>query len=813
MTNVRAWGKAFAVIAFAAFTSVWAQPTPSEAPVRLRFVCWDGDEAAQALKSELKRFEAAHPNIKVKFEANNYSNYFEKLLTQFAADVAPDVVMIDPANFQRFSRRGALLPLNQFFDQAPDDVAPRFDINTYYPSIVDAHSLDGNLYVLPRDIAPIAVVYFNKRMFREIGLEQPPADWSWDFEPRPELGNRDFLTLLKRFQKVNDVGKVVQWGYVPGWQDLLTDLFVFGQGARYTDDPKDPKKMLFDDPRVMRAFQFSADLTLKDRLMPSSFDQAGTNARQMFTQQRVAMFHSGIWETPQLRKELNQETDPKKPPRYTFEWNIAIAPAYADGTRAYPTGGSGYGIMAKTRHPKEAWLLTQWMAGGPGMLAMARAGIAQPAIKPLALAEPWIPGPNTPIDQQVPANRIITDQAEAYVVFAPTGLLWNEVNSIARQPVGTVYTGDAQAKDVLPASNRIAQDRLDTLRREMNLPAFNWPLGAAVGLAIGAALIYWVYRPEFGKHRSVRERRENWAGYLFILPWLLGVLFFTAGPMIFSLLMSVSDWDIITPARFRGFGNYAEAFTIDPTFWVSLRVTLLYTLISVPAGIVIALALALLLNTKVRGIALWRTCYYIPAMASPIAGSLIWLKLFQPEGGLLNSLIFGPEGKGGIPFLQSLFAPLVGANGQINWLQNEKTALGSFIFMSIFGAGGGMVILLAALQGVPQYFYEAATLDGAGPWKRFRNVTVPLISPALFFSLITGFIGSFQVFTNAYQMTQGGPNNATMFFMLHTYNNAFRILRMGYASALAWVLFFVVLIFTIIQLQGNRYVHYEGAER
>lgn len=779
----------------------------SLADVTIRFTVWDGDEASKVLKEEIGRFEKANPGIKVKYERNDYATYFEKLLTQFAAGVAPDVAMMDPNNFQRFSKRGAVLPLNPFFNTAVDKVSPSFDINGYYPSIVKAHSLDGNVYVLPRDIAPMSIIYYNKRLLREIGLEKPPEDWTWDYVPHPEKGNSDFLTLLKNLQKKRADGKVTGWGYVPGWQDLLTDWAVYSTGAYYCDDAANPTKVYFDDPRVIKAFQFSADLTLKDKLAPSSFDQAGTNARQMFTQQKVAMYHTGIWDTPQLRTEI--------PPvsKGGFEWDIAMAPAWAGGIRSYPTGGSGYSIMAKTAHPKEAWLLTQWMAGGPGMLAMAKAGIAQPAIKKIALQEPWIPGPNTPADQQVPQNRIITDTSEPFVKFAPTGLLWSEINTIARQPAGTIYTGDAKAADVLPRSNKIAQDRLDTLLKEQNLPEFNWVVGGAVGLVLSAILIGWVYWPERGIKRTLRQKQENRAGYIFILPWLIGVVVFTAGPMIFSLLMSVSEWDIIRPARFRGLGNYQEMASVDPTFWTSLRVTLVYTLVSVPIGMVIALSLALLLNLKVKGIAIWRTCYYIPAMASPIAGSLIWLKLFQPEGGLLNAVLFGADGKSGIPFMRDVFAPLIGANGQINWLQNEKTALGSFIFMSVFGAGGGMVILLAALQGVPQYYYEAATLDGAGPWRRFRNVTVPLISPSLFFTMITGFIGTFQVFSNAYQMTQGGPNNATMFLVLHTYNNAFKLLRMGYAASLAWVLFGVILIFTVIQLQSNRFVHYEGSER
>lgn len=768
-------------------------------PVQLRFTVWDGDVSFRVLQNEIREFEKQHPNIKIKFERADYAQYFDKLLTQYAAGVAPDVVMMDPANFQRFALRGALLKLNQFYDTVPG-----FDIKSYYPSIVKAHSLGEDLYVLPRDIAPISIVYYNKKMFREAGVPYPDGKWTWSYQERPELGNRDFLTVVRKFQRKNERGKVTQWGYVPGWNGLFVDMLFFSTGGRYTDNPEVPTKVLFDDPRLIRAYQFTADLTLKHGLIPSSFDQAGTNSRQMFTQQKVAMYHSGIWDTPQLRDEV------KPLDQGGFDWDIAIAPAYEDGTRAYPTGGSGYGITASTKHPREAWLFTQWMAGKPGMMAMAKAGIAQPAIRELALQEPWIPGPNTPAEQQIPQNRIITDTSEPYVVFAPTGILWPEVSNMARQPEALIFNGDSTAEKELPKSSAIAQNRLDTLRRELSLPPFNWNLALGAGIAIFAALIAWVYWPERKIRRTSRQKQESRIAYLFIAPWIIGMLVFTAGPMILSLLMSFTEWDIITPARARGVGNYVEAGVIDPVFWKSITVTLLYTIISVPLGVIMSLALALLLNTKVKGMPLWRTCYYIPAMASPIATALIWLKLFQPEGGLLNAVIFGPDGTGGLPLLRQFLEPLAGANGQINWLQNERTALPALIFMSIFGAGGGMVILLAGLQGVPQYYYEAATLDGAGPWRKFRNVTVPLISPALFFVLITGFIGSFQVFTQAFQMTQGGPNNATMFFMLHLYNNAFRLLRMGYASALAWVLFFIILIFTIIQLQGNRFVYYEG---
>jgi multiple sugar transport system permease protein len=783
-----------ATAALAAFAS---------ADVNLRFVVWDGDVATQVLREEIGRFEKAHPGIHVKFETVT-TNYQEKLLAQVAAHVAPDVAMMDPANFQRFASRGALLELNPLFRYTPG-----FDLSEYYKNLVDAHSLKGKLYVLPRDIAPCAIVYYNKKLFREAGIPYPDGTWTYDFKERPELKDKDFLWVMHRLTMQKGKELPERWGYAPGWKDLWKEMTFLQMGARVVDNYESPTKLLFDDPRIIRATQFTADLSLKQRWMPSDTEITNvlqSNTRQMFTQQKVAMLQSGIWEVPELRKELKPGT-----PGY-FDWDIAIAPVLAGGKRAYPTGGSGYCILKETLHPREAWLLTQWMAGEPGMMAMARAGIAQPGIRKLALREPWIPGPHTPAEQQVPHNRIITDQAAPYVVFSPTSVYWSEVSGIAGQKNEQVYRGEMTAEAALKETNARAQARLDTLIREQNLPLYNWRWGSLVGLVLIGALGTWIYAPERGKRRSLRQKRDNLAGYLFVLPCLLGMLIFTAGPMVLSLLMSFSEWDIVRPAHWRGLGNYVEAATIDPTFWKALQVTFVYTLVAVPLGVMGSLGLAMLLNTKVKGMPLWRTCYYIPSLASAVASALIWKKVFQVDGGILNSIIYGADGKGNFLGLASLLAPLADSSGRINWLGSEKTALASLIIMSLWGIGGGMVILLAGLQNVPQYLYEAATLDGAGPLKRFRNVTLPMVSPTLFFALVTGFIGSFQVFNSALLMTDGGPNMSTTFFMLHLYKQAFLSLRMGYASALAWVLFFVILIFTVLQLRMSRWVYYEGAK-
>lgn len=210
---------------------------------------------------------------------------------------------------------------------------------------------------------------------------------------------------------------------------------------------------------------------------------------------------------------------------------------------------------------------------------------------------------------------------------------------------------------------------------------------------------------------------------------------------------------------------------------------------------------------------MFRTMFYLPSLASVVATSLVWRKIFQQEGGLLNNLIYGADGRGNLLGVADMLRPLTTHGEPVNWLGSERTALASLIIMSCWGAGAGTLVLLAGLQGISGTYYEAAELDGARVWAKFRRITLPLLTPSLFFVLITGFIGASQVFTQAFVMTQGGPGDSTRFFMLEVYEEAFGNLRMGYASALGWILFLLILIFTSAQLRLNRYVHYEGEAR
>lgn len=284
-------------------------------------------------------------------------------------------------------------------------------------------------------------------------------------------------------------------------------------------------------------------------------------------------------------------------------------------------------------------------------------------------------------------------------------------------------------------------------------------------------------------------------GYLFILPWILGFIIFTAGPMLASLYISFTRWEIVTPSVWVGGAQYVKLFN-DDRFWLSLYNTSYYVFIGVPLHLFFALLAALAVNMNLRGIHLFRTAYYVPSLTPVVANSILWVWIFHPEWGLANA-----------------FLEWIGLEG-LYWLQDPRLAKPALIVMSFWSIGGQMVILLAGLKGIPMELYEAAAIDGANWWSRFWRVTLPLLTPALFFNLIIAIIGAFQVFTQAYIMTEGGPNYSTLFYLLYLFRAAFENFRMGYASAMAWVLFIIVLTFTALQFMlSDRWVFYEGDVR
>ncbi|MCL5994760.1 MAG: sugar ABC transporter permease [Chloroflexi bacterium] len=287
---------------------------------------------------------------------------------------------------------------------------------------------------------------------------------------------------------------------------------------------------------------------------------------------------------------------------------------------------------------------------------------------------------------------------------------------------------------------------------------------------------------------------EDLWGYLFISPWIIGFLIFTLGPMAVSLYYGLTKYEFPLPPRWVGAQNFIDAFTKDTLFRVALGNTAYYVIFSVPLGLAISLFLALLLDRKIAGRALWRTIYYVPSIVPVVVTAFLFGYLFQPEYGLINGMLRS-----------------IGIQGP-RWFNSSDWVKPTLILLALWAAGGAtMIIFLAGLQNIPTELYEAAMVDGAGRWSRFWNITIPMLSPTIFFNLVTGIIGAFKVFTSAYVATAGGPNYASYFFVMHLFNSGFRDLNMGYASALAWILFVIIMVFTLIQLKfARRWVYYES---
>ena len=308
-------------------------------------------------------------------------------------------------------------------------------------------------------------------------------------------------------------------------------------------------------------------------------------------------------------------------------------------------------------------------------------------------------------------------------------------------------------------------------------------------------------RAESGTPRGIHARRRraafkrNLEGWLFASPWIIGFVLWTLGPMVASFVLAFMEWDLVSSPRWVGFNNVRE-MARDVVLLEALKVTTIYSLLSVPLHLVFGMGLAMLLNTKIAGMRFYRTAFYLPSVLSGVAVALLWRWLFSSEFGLFNILLsyFGVRGP--------------------SWLGDERWALPSLVLMSLWGVGAGTIIYLAGLQGIPADLYEAAEVDGARGWARFRHITLPLMTPVLFFQLIVGIISALQIFTPALVMTNGGPNNATNFVLLYLYRNAFQYFRMGYASAIAWVLFLYILVLTLIVFRSSAlWVHYQGEKR
>lgn len=296
------------------------------------------------------------------------------------------------------------------------------------------------------------------------------------------------------------------------------------------------------------------------------------------------------------------------------------------------------------------------------------------------------------------------------------------------------------------------------------------------------------------RNLSGSRRREALMGYLFISPWLIGFIVFFAGPIIASLILSFTRWNIVGDPIWVGLDNYQTIFMEDLRFKKAVEVTLTYSVFYLPLEVICGIGLAVLMNQKLRGIGIFRTLFYMPSVVPQVAAALVWVWMLNQRYGVINTLL-----------------NQVGVDGP-NWLGSPYYVLPSLILIALWGIGGSAIIYLAGLQNIPDVLYEAATVDGANIFQKFFRITLPMLSPTIFFQLVLGLIGVFQTFTPAFIAAgeTGGPLQSGLFYMLYIYNRGFISLRMGYASALAWILTAFILVVTVIVLRSSRYwVYYE----
>jgi multiple sugar transport system permease protein len=783
-----AWAAGLTVVwsFFAVGLRLWREHDPSDHRTPLVILHW-GDASEEKIVSDLvAQYEALHPDIKiVRIQAADYDS---KLKTMLAAGTPPDLFYLSYENVPEFAHLNLLANLDPFIAKLSDG---KQWLDSFFPLLLDAFRYDGRqagqgpLYGIPKDFTTM-VMYVNCDLFRKAGISVPYQGWTWD----------DFEADCKKISALppdaagRDYGAVLNTSWPLVFQNVIKcyggDFF---NGADFSN-------VTLDSPEAI------AGMTMVHRLRfidDAAYHTTGPSERdngyELFATGKIGCLGPlGRWEVPHFRG-----TGPGDPGITGFDWDIVPLPH--EKRTVSDIAVVAWTMSASTHHPAQAFDLLRFLCGKSGQETMARLGLAIPSIKSVAQSDAFMAGK--------------PDHTQIFIDSIKNG----EIAQIPAAREFTQYFDDEISKCLtqnLISPTQAAQNLKQRWLREMasplktqQYPLMNWGVvvGCAVLAIVAAVGAIWVVsgRQKLGK----LDRKMERTGWLCVSPWVIGFLALTLGPMVMSLLLSLTRWTAMTPAttaQFVGLDNYKhmlgglwKSYSYDDDFVPSIRVTCYYALLAIPLTQIAALGVALLMNTRVKGINLFRTIYYIPTLVGGVTMAAIWLWLFNKDYGLINHLL-APAGR----FFH--FKPP-------DWVGDEAARWGvpAFTVMALWTVGGGMLTYLAALKNVPTSLYEAAHIDGAGKVRQFLNVTIPMISPLIFFNLIMAIIASFQIFAQVYVMTDGGPGNATLVYVLYLYRQAFEYHNMGYASAMAWVLFLLVLLLTGIVIRSSRrWVYYEG---
>jgi multiple sugar transport system substrate-binding protein len=744
-----------------------ADDPPSRAG-RVVVTYWEkwADFEKDAMQAVVDDFNRSQGRIYVDYVS--VSGIVQKTLVATQAGAPPDIAGLWANEVADLAEKNVIVPLDEYA------AGTTVTAERYLPIFWDMVTYQGKIFGVPSTPVVIAF-YWNKDLFKAAGLD-------------PETPPRTIAELdrfAERLTKTKD-GSITQMGFLPSepmwWPHFWPYLF----GGKLWDGGD---KILLDSPENIRAFTWVQSYAKNYGVaalqnLSASFGNFAS-AQDPFMGGRLAMTVQGVWLANYAAK-------------YAPKLNYGAAPLPALNEGDPPKGVADTDILAipnGAKHPREAFEFIRYFS-------------SQQATEKLALLQ----RKNTPLreisdgfwrEHGHPYIRMFQDLASspATVPAQPAMSVWHEYRREIANAFQQVWLVQATPEQALTEARQRIQKSWDRERsRQRAKPSVLLERAPALLVALLVALVvalgFREHRRTRGSLRSVRSNTSLATGLLFFSPWGIGLLTFMALPLFMSLVYSFCDYSMLSGVRWVGLANFIDLFE-DEVFWIALRNTMIFVVCAVPLGLLFALYTALLLDANLRGSGVYRTLVFLPSLTPMVATAFVWMWILNGQYGLLNDLIS-----------KATFGLI---SQPISWLSDPRTALPSIVLMSLWGIGQTAVILLAAMQDVPSAMYEAADIDGASFWAKVRHITIPLISPVIYFNAIVAVIGALQLFTQPYIMTGGGPARATLTFTMRIYENAFTYLRMGYASAMSWILFVIILGLTLVIVRvGQRRVHYTG---
>ena len=802
-------GLTAAALVLWAFFWVISRPWRREAlradQVQLSVIHW-GENNEDAIVADLvKEFERQNPDIRInRTNLGQAAIVNTKLQTMFAAGDPPDVFYLGYEKVADFASKDLLADLQALIDEDVKQGRKTIGLSDYFPAALRSFQYNdgtqligsGKLIALPKDFTTVGF-YYNKTLLQRAGVTPPSPDgWTWE----------EFHSAARKVAQLPDCygADFVTW-------EAMMRMWVWTHDQRFAD--ADWETFYLEDPELRKTLKKLQDwFHAEERTLVSAKTQLETGLEPFLAGNVGFAGPFGRWKVPTYR--LIDD----------FEWDIAPLP-HAKG--ANPANGcmtAAWAIARDTPNKQAAWRFVKYMNSVEGQTRMSRAGLAIPVLKEVAYSDAFKQ------EGQPPHNwRVYLDaEPHARVIDWPMDPKFMHQFRVRLEDI---YK---QNKSIEKATTQIAAEWRENgarRQRELKYPHVAWmQVTAWIVLPIAAIIAFTIFIWWKRRSRGIGFQEEL-AGTAMVSPWVIGFAAFTTFPVIMSLLLSFMQWSGMAPldtARWVGLDNF-RSLAGDKAFIHSLKITAVYALLAVPSGQIIALFAAMLLARDWRSIGAFRAIWYLPSVLAGVGMAIMWKWVFHHDYGLLNALLepiwTAGEFVVGIlaVFRAWLWQDAIGMataalenlrlEGPPRWLEKDADNWGvpAFAIINLWAMGGAMMVYLAGIKGIPKDLYEAADIDGAVGRHKFFNVTLPMLSPVVLFNVVIAIITSFQVFTQAYVMTGGGPGDATRFYVVSLYNRAFDLHEMGYASAMAWLLLVIILVLTLLLMWGSkRFVYYEA---